>query len=276
MLANTKKSYTGIMITFLRKIRKGIIGSGDFRKYLLYATGEVALVVIGILIALQINNWNETRQQQRQIDTFLQNLKNDLTNDIVFLDRLAGVNLFRLYSMQYLLQLAGREKYDAVADGNLIPEWTSGNFIWNQEIPEEYNKDLIRLAFLWSHRVGTSGGSSNITTIGELKSTGRFSEIKSESLKSAINDYYSLRSFRVPDSSSGNQSTVQEWHQSLSKEGIVNSNPFLIADPISLLRDDKGRSGILRRLCRGASWIAEGAPIVAKEARQLIKLIEHD
>jgi len=49
------------MLTFLRKIRKSLIESGSARKYLLYAIGEIALVVIGILIALQINNWNEER-----------------------------------------------------------------------------------------------------------------------------------------------------------------------------------------------------------------------
>lgn len=51
------------MLAFLRKIRKSLIESGSARKYLLYAIGEIALVVIGILIALQINNWNEYRKE---------------------------------------------------------------------------------------------------------------------------------------------------------------------------------------------------------------------
>ena len=50
------------MLTFLRKIRRSLIESGTTRKYLLYAMGEIALVVIGILIALQINKWNEQRE----------------------------------------------------------------------------------------------------------------------------------------------------------------------------------------------------------------------
>ena len=50
------------MLTFLRKIRKSLIESGSARKYLIYAIGEIALVVIGILIALQVNNWNEARK----------------------------------------------------------------------------------------------------------------------------------------------------------------------------------------------------------------------
>jgi hypothetical protein len=50
------------MLTFMRKIRKSLINSGAVRKYVLYAIGEIALVVIGILIALQINNWNEANK----------------------------------------------------------------------------------------------------------------------------------------------------------------------------------------------------------------------
>ncbi len=51
------------MLTFLRKIRKSLIASGSGQKYILYAIGEIGLVVIGILIALQINNWNEERKK---------------------------------------------------------------------------------------------------------------------------------------------------------------------------------------------------------------------
>jgi len=50
------------MLTFFRRIRKGFLVGGRASKYLLYAIGEIALVVIGILIALQVNNWNEERK----------------------------------------------------------------------------------------------------------------------------------------------------------------------------------------------------------------------
>ena len=50
------------MIKFFRKIRQRLLTENKFSKYLLYAIGEIILVVIGILIALQINNWNEGRK----------------------------------------------------------------------------------------------------------------------------------------------------------------------------------------------------------------------
>jgi tetratricopeptide (TPR) repeat protein len=50
------------MIKFFRKIRQNLLTENKFSKYMLYAIGEIILVVIGILIALQINNWNEYRK----------------------------------------------------------------------------------------------------------------------------------------------------------------------------------------------------------------------
>ena len=52
------------MIPVFRKIRQGLFSSGKFRSYLGYALGEIILVVIGILIALQINNWNEDHKDR--------------------------------------------------------------------------------------------------------------------------------------------------------------------------------------------------------------------
>ena len=52
------------MLTFFRRIRKALLGDGATSKYLLYAIGEIALVVIGILIAIQLNNIN-TKQEEK-------------------------------------------------------------------------------------------------------------------------------------------------------------------------------------------------------------------
>ncbi len=72
------------MLTFLRKIRKSLIDSGSAQKYLFYAIGEIALVVIGILIALQINNWNEERKDREMEKKLILELHGNLRSDIIF------------------------------------------------------------------------------------------------------------------------------------------------------------------------------------------------
>ena len=52
------------MIKFFRHIRRRLLSESKFNNYLLYGLGEIILVVIGILIALQINNWNERKKEK--------------------------------------------------------------------------------------------------------------------------------------------------------------------------------------------------------------------
>ena len=69
------------MLRFFRQIRKSLIGQSKVSKYLLYAVGEILLVVIGILIALQVDTWNEnkknTAETRFQILKLMDNLRAD-------------------------------------------------------------------------------------------------------------------------------------------------------------------------------------------------------
>jgi hypothetical protein len=62
------------MIKFFRKIRQNLLSENKFSKYLIYAIGEIILVVIGILIALGINNWNEENKKNVEKSEYLINL----------------------------------------------------------------------------------------------------------------------------------------------------------------------------------------------------------
>jgi hypothetical protein len=70
------------MIKFFRRIRQKLINEGNLKRYLIYAIGEILLVVIGILIALQINNWNEGqkthRAQKAEYSAIILDLQRDL------------------------------------------------------------------------------------------------------------------------------------------------------------------------------------------------------
>lgn len=70
------------MITLFRRIRQKLIDSGSVTKYLFYAAGEILLVVLGILIALQINNWNEERKLDKTTRVLLKQIQLDLVENI--------------------------------------------------------------------------------------------------------------------------------------------------------------------------------------------------
>ena len=76
------------MIKFFRKIRQNLISEDKTVKYLKYAFGEIILVVIGILIALQINNWNEKKSNINQAKEHLKTIKLNLQDDIKQADNL--------------------------------------------------------------------------------------------------------------------------------------------------------------------------------------------
>ncbi|GAK94873.1 hypothetical protein JCM19298_1703 [Nonlabens ulvanivorans] len=76
------------MIKFFRKIRENLLSENKFSKYILYAIGEIVLVIIGILIALQINNKNEQRKTENKIVSILKEVQHDLGLDIQKSDEL--------------------------------------------------------------------------------------------------------------------------------------------------------------------------------------------
>jgi hypothetical protein len=76
------------MIKFFRLIRQQLLTENKFSKYLLYAIGEIALVVIGILLALQINNWNENQKDRKAENQALISLKLEFDENQMRLDQL--------------------------------------------------------------------------------------------------------------------------------------------------------------------------------------------
>jgi uncharacterized membrane protein YgaE (UPF0421/DUF939 family) len=77
------------MIKFFRKIRQSLLIENKLSRYLLYAIGEIVLVVIGILIALQVNNWNEGRKELAKSHEILREIAENLEyNNAQFLQEI--------------------------------------------------------------------------------------------------------------------------------------------------------------------------------------------
>ena len=71
------------MIKFFRRIRQDLLSEGKSRTYLVYAIGEIALVMIGILLALQVNNWNENRKSNAYISSLIDAVAEDVESNII-------------------------------------------------------------------------------------------------------------------------------------------------------------------------------------------------
>ncbi len=82
-----------------RKIREQVLFKSKTKKYFLYAGGEILLVVIGILIALQINNWNQNENNRETEKRFYQNVKSELKDDYNSL--IGNIAYSQRYKRQY-------------------------------------------------------------------------------------------------------------------------------------------------------------------------------
>ena len=79
------------MLKFFRKIRRKLIDGKNLKRYLIYAFGEIFLVVIGILIAVQLNNWNQKRISAVEIEVLLNNIEEDFVRNILHLNGIIDI-----------------------------------------------------------------------------------------------------------------------------------------------------------------------------------------
>lgn len=70
------------MLNFFRRIRRRLIDEGKLKSYLVYAVGEILLVMIGILLALQVNNWNQSSQTKAKEQKMLIALQGEFTHNL--------------------------------------------------------------------------------------------------------------------------------------------------------------------------------------------------
>ena len=91
------------MLKFFRRIRQTLLSENKFSKYLLYAIGEIILVVVGILIALQINTWNEQQNNNQKEQALLKEIHREFVDNKTQLDRITKLNKEALLSCDSLL-----------------------------------------------------------------------------------------------------------------------------------------------------------------------------
>ncbi|MEO0787918.1 MAG: hypothetical protein AAFY36_04605 [Bacteroidota bacterium] len=152
------------MIRVFRKIRKKLLGEGRLAKYFFYLTGEVVLVVIGVLIALAINNANERSKSRAKIQNILLQVQAELKTN---LDSGIGI-LEELMSKDSLIHLVMNDLYTSSEDirknrdlVNLVNQYEIFNIQDNafkaliaesENIPVKYDSILIQLNDIYVSR----------------------------------------------------------------------------------------------------------------------------
>lgn len=93
------------MIKFFRKIRQNLLMENKTGQYLKYAIGEIVLVMIGILLALQVSNWNQERKDRISERKLLDNIHRDFKKNKVSFDTIKVINYRSLASLDSMVAL---------------------------------------------------------------------------------------------------------------------------------------------------------------------------
>ena len=168
------------MIKFFRKIRQNLLMENKTSKYFKYAIGEIILVVIGILIALQINNWNQDRLQHQNELKFLEGIQSEFKLNKAYLENTKKLNLEALKTGKSLMALMNKD----------------------MEVLKRINTDsLIFQIFEYG------GFEISENAIIEVMQVGQLQNLKNEKIKSLILDW------------SQQKNTLEQSREALTKKG---------------------------------------------------------
>jgi len=170
------------MINFFRKTRKKLANDNKPLKYMRYAVGEIVLVIIGILIALQINNWNQIEKSKSESNRLLIVLKLDLEKDIHNYKSLRKEYNEWLLQIEYILDsvLDGKTKkiteFNQLAAGRLSMNYLSVN----------------KITFLDMFNSGKKLEFDNLEIVRDIKDYYQYADIELIKLNSDNEHFYHL------------------------------------------------------------------------------------
>lgn len=188
------------MLRFFRTIRQNLIENGNVRRYTWYALGEIGLVVIGILIALQINNWNEANKDFKISIEYHERLVSDIDQLISRLD-------------------SEIERSSEITIGILQAVRVLEDGIENDSTRNELDYGIQR-------RYQMSPLSFELSSYEEMKSTGRLNLIYNIELRESLNNYSSFSTIisRITDQLSANVNGSSELFNQYVRVNVEEGN----------------------------------------------------
>ncbi len=127
------------MVRFFRKIRKKLLTESKFSKYFVYAIGEIILVMIGILLALQVNNWNELRKNKQTEIQLYQKIIADLNSErTVIENKIYSLKENQNLNFQLYDESKGKTEYDPTTNYKILYTYSPGKLFFH----ENHSKSL--------------------------------------------------------------------------------------------------------------------------------------
>jgi hypothetical protein len=201
------------MLNYLRKKRKTLIAKGNLKNYLAFASGEILLVMVGILLALQVNNWNENRKMKNEEIKYLLRIYSDLEIDSTyFSERIIQSNQEILNYYRFI-----HESYNEV------------------KTKEEYAA-LIQLTWFGSEHLTIQN-----STFLEMINAGKLDLIRNDSLKTAINKLYTRYEAvgkHLKEFNEYSVSLLTEWARLIKDSRYRPQNIDLFDEPFMFEADD--------------------------------------
>lgn len=185
------------MIKFFRHIRKALIEKNQMGKYFKYAIGEILLVMVGILLALQVNEWNKERNRKSEEKVIIEQLIEDLKMSQTDLQDMVKV-------------LRENAKSSAIVC----------HAFWKKDLPHDSIFGHMR------RPMGTATYSPTLGTAKSLISSGNIAVIKSDSIKNHITSYVEKVDYKLKD--------INRYEETYYRKGV---ELIMEIGPYSLLRD---------------------------------------
>ena len=247
------------MIKFFNKVRKGSLDENKLSKYLKYAVGEIILVMIGILLALQVNTWNTNRELKKEEQKILKSLHKEFGQNLNMLDTAYEFHLNRRHCIETIVEID----------------------------PKPISLDSLRTILLCTQRNYTYDAFQGIYN--SVINSGKIELISNDLLKGKISGFQDLLMDYQEDEDGTKEFAFQTLHKYVVSEGVLDNYNFF-RKKVLLSKDEEIRtkekyiklinSDVFKsNLTLLSGWmvsIFDEAPILREEMVSIINLLEEE
>jgi len=238
-------------------------------KYLLYAIGEIVLVVIGILIALQINNWNELRKEGGREVEFLKGLKTDLLADKSQLGLLIEARTSKVECAIELLKPIPLDDYQQIFEADSM---ISKLFGWREFVPQTNTFDEL----VSTGNLGIFKNDSIKTMLLELKKLHGVDHTYTEHMRREFDHYLYDRHNKLRDTWAFGDLEASWKSKSRVNRTLSNEELEELAVQTRTLLDDRQTRNGLRLAAGNNMGLLNGNRNMNDLAEKIIQLIDEE